>query len=751
MMKKVCPGIVFVYMAVSGMSLMAQGQDHVGLLLGGVEELEFGKSVPGQLEVGGAALGFLVTPVTGDVIGAAGALGQGRVVAFAHGSFLKGGLLENDSGVRLVSNSVRWSGRGSKVRVGVPGHMTHLSEVLAKAGLEIVTLAPRDVSKERVDVYCMLPNEFPGSEEQEVIRDFVRAGGGLVLATTPWAYAKEYPEFEVDFPGNRFLEGSGVVFLGKGTARTGGTMAVVAPGREAMSEEVGEVAELDVAAVLAARRLAEDGGKIGEGEREDLIVELQGGLELEGEELLAFRDAMLALDDAIGPVIPTLEEPVSEEKDALAFAVVRLQGELLRKLPAAEGRAIAAAEEYPGGVPGDAKRVTEMLRFDVRPKNGIGGSPTRRLESTGLYAPAGETITVRVPRAAAGKGFGVSVGAYHIPLFERKDKWQRYPVLMREFKLEEAETAVSFGMGGLITIAVPRDAGMEELEVTIEGAVRAPLFELGKTSVEEWRETIRDYPAPWAEIGSSRIVYMLPSEFVRDLDNPDEVMAFWTKAVDMSAELLVIDRDEIRPERVSVERQLALGALHSGYPIGAHIKGFGETVTDLDEQKRWGIFHELGHNHQRPMWYLPGTTETTCNLWSVLLSEDLMGTDRSEAHRAMGELDRRQRLMAYVNGGKKFEEDWSVWTALEMYLQLQEAFGWEAYREVFDEYNRLPSDERPKEQQDKNDQWMIRFSKAVDRNLGPFFRAWNIPVTEAALAEVSGLPEWKEDPMVRHR
>jgi hypothetical protein len=404
-----------------------------------------------------------------------------------------------------------------------------------------------------------------------------------------------------------------------------------------------------------------------------------------------------------------------------------------------------------GPVPEDAERVTKTLRIDTSMKKGIGGGPARHLVSTGLYAAPGERVTVTVPDEVAGTGFGVSVGAYHIPLFGKKDAWKRYPVLMREFKLEEAVTDVAFGMGGLILIAVPREATGDEVEVTIEGAVRAPLFELGKTSVEEWKKSIRDYPAPWAELGSSRIIFMLPSEFVRDLENPGEVMEFWTQVVDKAAELLVIDRDEIRPERVSVERQLALGSLHSGYPIGSHIKGFGETVTDMSDTKRWGIFHELGHNHQRPMWYLPGTTETTCNLWSVLLSEELMDVDRSEAHGSMKELNRRQRLMAYVNGGKKFEEEWKVWTALELYLQLQKAFGWEAYQKVFDEYNRLEESERPKDQQMKNDQWMIRFSKAVDRNLGPFFRAWNIPVTEAALAEISELPEWEEDPMKRYR
>ena len=80
--------------------------------------------------------------------------------------------------------------------------------------------------------------------------------------------------------------------------------------------------------------------------------------------------------------------------------------------------------------------------------------------------------------------------------------------------------------------------------------------------------------------------------------------------------------------------------------------------------------------------------------------------------------------------------------ALFMYVQLQEAFGWEAYRQVFATYRALPDAERPKSDNDKRDQWLVRFSQQVGRNLGPFFEAWGVPTSRAARASIADLPVW---------
>jgi len=50
--------------------------------------------------------------------------------------------------------------------------------------------------------------------------------------------------------------------------------------------------------------------------------------------------------------------------------------------------------------------------------------------------------------------------------------------------------------------------------------------------------------------------------------------------------------------------------------------------------------------------------------------------------------------------------------------------------------------ERPKTDMDKHDQWMVRMSRAVGRDLGPFFEKWGVPTSEKARASIGGLPPW---------
>ena len=77
-----------------------------------------------------------------------------------------------------------------------------------------------------------------------------------------------------------------------------------------------------------------------------------------------------------------------------------------------------------------------------------------------------------------------------------------------------------------------------------------------------------------------------------------------------------------------------------------------------------------------------------------------------------------------------------------MYKQLQQAFGWNAYRQVFATYRALPDEERPKCDDEKCDQRLVRFSRQVGRNFGPFFETWGVPTSRVVRDSISNLPVW---------
>ncbi|MEO0414229.1 MAG: M60 family metallopeptidase, partial [Verrucomicrobiota bacterium] len=281
----------------------------------------------------------------------------------------------------------------------------------------------------------------------------------------------------------------------------------------------------------------------------------------------------------------------------------------------------------------------------------------------------------------------------------------------------------------------------------------APLYQHGKTQIDDWLRDLRKRPAPWAELASDRMVIALPSDHIRDLENPDEVMALWDEIIDTCAELSVVDMDALRAERIVFDRQTAAGSLHSGYPVAGHLGEHSKLAVDAERLRRdgfWGFFHEYGHNHQHNLWRLPGTGETTCNWWSVYCYEELIGKPRTQTHRAISPLSRLQTRNKYFREGANFEKSWAVWTALDTYLLIQEEFGWGPFKAVLNEYNELPRAEWPENQQEINDQWVIRLSRACGHNLAPYWQKWNLPMTDEVSKQLEDLPVWECEALQRY-
>jgi len=79
-----------------------------------------------------------------------------------------------------------------------------------------------------------------------------------------------------------------------------------------------------------------------------------------------------------------------------------------------------------------------------------------------------------------------------------------------------------------------------EIDVKISGGVRAPFFLRGKHTNDEWVSTIRNYPAPFAEIGTERLIVTVPSSEVRSMTDPQALVDKYDKYIDMFADLAVV-------------------------------------------------------------------------------------------------------------------------------------------------------------------------------------------------------------------
>ena len=727
---------------------LAANDEAMSLLTRGGGTIVPGGLAPGLIDLVGETAFPIVKDSAGSALIAGGSAatpsGESRVIAIAHDGFLKSPeILSQSSARELIFNAIRWCGQSDEPEVALHPDLSGLANALEEAGFSVELVAPAEVSRRTVkSVYVTVAQRGFDDESIAAVLERMQQGAGLVVAATPWPFGDDYPNF-ADFPANRLAAAAGIRLKSEGVVNGSVPFAIT---------------HTDSSTVLATlRSLVDDPIPDNPSERAALAEALKAGSSLRGPALAEFLQGLLALNQKLGPIIPTSEAPIVRGADPLVDAVVDLETGFHLSLPAGAMYPLPAAADYPGEVPEKAPRIARTLTLDGTWRGwlsgrGAAGWTAKEMRPTGLYAAPGEVITVTAPAEIAGQGFEVVIGAYNGGL-ENREQWERYPRLQNSVEILTPVTKLSSGLGGLVTLRVPRGAAHPALSLTISGGVAAPVYVAGKTDLAKWRSEIRKYPAPWAELVSDRIILALPSRFIRDLDNPDEVMQVWSEMINKAAELCGgVDRNLYRAERIVFERQTAAGYMHSSYPVAApQDKSVVQAVDarSLREEGNWGFFHEYGHNHQHDLWALPGTGETTCNLWSVYLFEEWVGKPREEGHDSIRPLDRKQRMNAYFDGGRDFEKDWSMWVALESYLQVQEAFGWEPFQAVFAEYNALPESDWPKTQQEKNDQWVIRLSKACGKNLAPFWRTWNVPLSGTVEDALGDLPVWEDHPVAK--
>lgn len=662
---------------------------------------------------------------------AAARLGQGRIVAFGHGGYLEpaGGDL-----AALVANAIRWAAGERGARSGGPRVVVYRGEKLL-ARLTADGFSARGADRQswesvlgECDVLCIDTSFDDNAQLAAATGKFVAAGGGLVTAGTGWGWAQLNPGKSLadDYLGNRVLAPSGLVVsdaMPEGTADRYGVsnrppaLAGAAAALEALS--------------AAAPPLSTD-----DRQQASQILVLAVRALPPGDELLVPRLRALVVPHAR---VPMPHQPVKIDDPLARLAVAVADIELLRT-PPEKIVAHPAAVGFPFSVP--AKSPSQLQRRTI-------DTATPDWHSLGLYAPAGTVIRVSVPASAAGKKLAVQIGCHTDRLWHLAE-WRRWPNLVRRATIDATETRIASPFGGLVYLDVPNNCPLGRIDVTVQGAIEAPLFVLGKTSLADWRSRIRRLPGPWAELASPGIIVTVPSEAIRALDDPQSLMNFWNRAVELEDTLAAWKPgDRKRPERFVADEQISAGYMHSGYPIMCGNDVYDDNVSiDLlrgvpDRPGGWGQWHELGHNHQVSDWTPTGGGEVTVNLFSMYVINQMYGVPLAGTRPDALSPDVRQAKLRGYLASNRTCANWDPFEGLLLYFQLIDAFGWQKLNQVLGEYRDLPQTERPQTDVERWDQWMVRYSKATGKNLGPFFVRWKVPVSAAALETIEPLPEWQ--------
>jgi hypothetical protein len=659
-------------------------------------------------------------------VAAAAGYGKGRIILFGHNSYLDGGA--GGDHARLMANCARWVSAKEKPKVGVIGKGTQFYE---GQGFRAETLEGPVSAKTLagIDVVVINMQSHTDAEEGAALAEWIRNGGGFIGGMTGWAFSQT--------SGGKDLavaHGLNQALMPAGVAITDMSAFDQLPGFEGRLDLP---PLMNASSAIVAIKKQTSGGALTAEEVKQGSNAIQIALAAQPPGRGNLRDAVMAALGAAGGenAVPTKEAPLTQATHAAARIRLGMETRMLRVAGAGKTVAHPAHESFPGRTRADAPRISS----EVQVNPAVPG-----WTSTGLYAPAGEAITVTLPAAVADQGYAVRIGCHSDTLYHL-DEWRRAPDITKSVALTAAETEAASAFGGLIYIEVPaRAAETQSFTVGIKGAVASPYFLLGRDDDAAWNAEIKKRPGPWAELACDKMILSLPAEVAQSITNPTMLMEFWKKVVEAQDDISNQAGERRRPERIVPDVQISAGFMHSGYPIMIHLPEAVEMVT-LNRIKfpGWGFYHEIGHNHQRGDFTFDGAGEVTNNVIGMYCYHAVLNKDPLQGHPAISEEARREHIRKI----KAASDKWALWksepfVALTPYIQLVQEFGWESWRQYLHSFADGSFGPAPKTDDEKRDQFLVRYSKITKRNLGPFFDAWGIPVNAAAKAEAAKWEPW---------
>lgn len=422
-------------------------------------------------------------------------------------------------------------------------------------------------------------------------------------------------------------------------------------------------------------------------------------------------------------------------------------------------KAAPAAADFPGVPEGEVDLVERQITIDPA----IGG-----WHSTGLWAPPGQKITVNLSGKAKfpmSLRIGSQTDLLTLKHLEEHHggKLKRIPKMTNSIRISGDDIRgrkfeFANPMGGLIYIQVHGvHQKLRPFKLTISGGVPAALFIWGDkplekenlTNSKEWARQLEECKAPWGEFHTPRLIYTLPLSMLKEMKKPRQIGR--TLQLGMALQDWIVGWDlagtrVFEPMRFVVDRQISVGYGHSGYPAMGYMD-WGNCIRtgSLLTSGSWGLWHELGHNHQGSTPYFcigsANLTEVTVNVFSTISQIVACKIPYDQAWGSgIDENSMRPSVAEFFKSGQSFSEYEDVRVKLYFYVELMRELGFDSFRRMAVVYQKKPFGNLS--DQEKWDWLLTTLSEVTGKNLGPYFKAWRIDVSNRALTKVEKYPDW---------
>lgn len=441
------------------------------------------------------------------------------------------------------------------------------------------------------------------------------------------------------------------------------------------------------------------------------------------------------------------------------------------------------ADKFPGPVPMQLPRLKDTT---VTIKGGylpfVYDAEAEALQSTGMYVPQGEIVTVEVPRGVAGLHYQIGI---HARKLEAGQVRLRYEDVAVKGELVPGVNKIMNWFGGFLYFYYA--AGQEDspdVQLTVSGAVATSDFILGQTDGKAWiqgkvynlqqdtivigADTVYEprQALKWTELRSDKVILTVGTSELKQVTDPAVIMELYGKIFDSYYAFRGLDPTGQMPVRIYSDIQLpdpdqtpasetAKVSRIGEYPI-AFIR-----VTGDDPGKS---AHLLNADHLR------GQKDPNGELWLNMYYawNELFRSEWDKADYWKIIIDR----LAYYyhterNGwwpGKYFDpvvitnqitqynpdrpdnsmvfEEMFEDNKPAMLIQLVNEVGWELFPYVSRKCREIHFVNEW--QQDAVDFFMMCASEYANKDLTPFFRFWKVPISAYALDYMKNFPQAEE-------
>lgn len=678
----------------------------------------------------------------------ASSLGSGKILAFGSTAYFEKHLLKNPSVVKIIQNTLKIA----TGNIAVFNQQNHdLADYLTAKKFQVRNLGSLQLTKDIKTLF--LSADINDSLQLQTLEKFVRAGGTLVVASPIESIKIREKDAEVFPKLNTLLAKAGIINLDM-TLRSSWNNNLISIDQAPPYLHINTIPECSLTLQYT------------ENPRDYYSFiwfvkpTLYFSTEYNDEHTLIVKrlKEFYGIPDTFYRPTPKSPLGLSSPKKKMAYLISGNIQESQLKMKYGTKAKIAGHEDFPGVVPDTAPRVTKNLNINVQVgKQGLfePHSAYYRPHSTGLYIPAGEVVEIIVDKKYRSQKLKAQIGLHDDDLASGADHLVRIGFnLTRNFELNQDTTRIYSPYGGLLMVNISDTTKLKSISLKVIGAVNAPYYKLGVTDDSTWNQTIKDYPAPWAELATDKIVFAVPADRIRQLKNPTALMKFYDQVMDADADLRMINRKRLYPERIIVDEQVAFGALFTTpakivAPNDDESTGIMLDKDQIETKGSWGLFHELGHRHQFHDLDFNGLGEVTVNLYSMYIYDQVLNLgkyhNQDNIPSKAGVIEKIKQYMRSQPSYDKFQQN--PWIALSMYIELIEHFGWDPIKSANKVYADLPKNQYPKTNEEKIDLWFKTISHVSKTDLSDFFKIWQIPVSASAIAIVKkeNYPIWLPD------